>query len=240
MIKYTKICEYIRNKIETGEFLPEKKIPSENKFTKLFNVSRNTVRKAIEELANEGILTSVHGKGVFVLKKIPIDFKLNNNESFKEVILKKNLDFKTYIPIFETIIVDENLSEKTHFNIGDKIFHIIRVRSIDDEKVILDDNYFLFKYLEGLTEEIAYDSIYEFIEKVKSLKIKGTHKIISIEDLTTLDKEYLDIKNSTNIAVVKNFSYLDNGVLFEYTESHHRPDKFIFTSFAKREKKAEA
>lgn len=238
MVKYTKIFEYIKEKIESGEFQPEKKIPSENELTKIFKVSRNTVRKAIEELAYEGLLTSVHGKGVFVLKKIPIDFKLNNNESFKEVSKKKSLNFNTEIPIFETLTIDERLNKKTNFKIGEKVIHIIRVREIDNEKIILDDNYFLFEYLKNLTKEIALNSIYEFIENTLSLKINGTQKIISIENLTALDKKYLDLKNSTNIAVVKNFSYLDNGILFEYTESRHRPDKFIFTSFAKREKKS--
>ncbi len=237
MIKYTKIYEYIRNKVNSREFLPEEKIPSENEFVKLFNVSRNTVRKAIEKLSHEGILTPVHGKGVFVMKKIPIDFKLNDNQSFKEISLKKHLNFKTYVPVFEIITIDKDLNKRTNFEIGERVFHIVRIREIDSEKIILDENYFLYKYLEGLSEKVAYDSIYEFIETIKFLKIKGTHKIISVNKVTRQDIEYLDLKDFNNVVVVKNFSYLENGTFFEYTESHHRPDKFVFTSFAKREKK---
>lgn len=111
---------------------------------------------------------------------------------------------------------------------------MIRIREINNEKVILDDNYFLKEVVDGLTVSIAMDSIYEFLEKTKGLKINGTQKIISIESTTKDDQKYLDLNGNSLVAIVKNFGYLENGLLFEYTESHHRTDKFVFSSFAKR------
>ena len=60
--------------------------------------------------------------------------------------------------------------------------------------------------------------------------------LIGAESLykATKDKKYLDLRGNNLVAIVKNFAYLDNGTLFEYTESHHRSDKFVFSSYAKR------
>ena len=44
------------------------------------------------------------------------------------------------------------------------------------------------------------------------------------------------MKNFDTIVVVKSFTYLEGGDLFQYTESRHRPDKFKFTGYAYREK----
>ncbi|MGL5190300.1 MAG: trehalose operon repressor [Cetobacterium sp.] len=232
--RYLEIYNFIKENIDNGTYPPEEKIPSENQLKDIFSVSRNTVRKAIELLSSNGYLSSVHGKGVFVIKKIPVNFLLGGTESFKEASLKNGLNYKTTVPLFESLIVDENLSKKTHFLTGEEVYHMIRIREINNEKVILDDNYFLKEVVDGLTVSIAMDSIYEFLEKTKGLKINGTQKIISIESTTKDDQKYLDLNGNSLVAIVKNFGYLENGLLFEYTESHHRTDKFVFSSFAKR------
>lgn len=232
--KYLEIYNFIKENIDNGTYPPEEKIPSENQLKDIFSVSRNTIRKAIDLLASDGLLSSVHGKGVFVMKKIPVNFLLGGTESFKEVTLKNGLKYKTTIPVFETIIVDNELSKKTHFQIGEIVYHIIRIREISGEKVILDDNYFLKEVVEGLTASIAMDSIYEFLENKKGIKINGAQKIISVESPSKEDIKYLDLREINLVVIVKNFAYLENGILFEYTESHHRSDKFVFSSYAKR------
>lgn len=232
--RYLEIYDFIKKNIDDGIYLPEEKIPSENQLKDIFSVSRNTVRKAIDLLASDGLLSSVHGKGVFVMKKIPVNFLLGGTESFKEASLKNSLKYKTSIPIFEVLVVDDELNKKTHFPIGEIIYHIIRIREISGEKVILDDNFFLKEVVEGLTTSIAMGSIYEFLENKKRIKIKGAQKIISVEPPSEEDKKYLDLRGNNLVAIVKNFAYLDNGTLFEYTESHHRSDKFVFSSYAKR------
>ena len=141
--KYLEIYNFIKEKIDSGTYSPGEKIPSENQLKDIFSVSRNTVRKAIDLLASDGFLSSVHGKGVFVIKKIPVNFLLGGTESFKEASLKNSLNYKTTIPTFETLIVDNELSKKTHFSIGEIVYHIIRIREISGEKVILDVIYFL-------------------------------------------------------------------------------------------------
>lgn len=232
--KYLSIYESLKNKILLNEFEKDKKLPSENELTTLFNVSRNTVRRAIDMLASEGLVSSVHGKGVFVIDKKPFEFLVGGLQSFKEASSKNNINYNTNIPVFDTVTVDTPLHMKTKFTIGCKLFKILRIRNIDNFNVILDLNYFNSDIIKGLTKEIAYDSIYYYIENELKLKISGAQKIVSIVPATDMDRKYLDLCDHNSVAVITNFVYLDDGTLFEYTESRHRPDKFIFNTFARR------
>lgn len=68
--KYLVIKEYIQNLIMLDKCNYGEKIPSENELAKQFNMSRQTVRQAINLLENEGWLKSVHGSGTYVNKTI--------------------------------------------------------------------------------------------------------------------------------------------------------------------------
>lgn len=232
--KYSYIYNYLKDKIQSREFAPGKKLPSENELKSLFSVSRNTIRRAIDMLASEGLVTSVHGKGVFVIEKQPLKFSVGGLQSFKEVSESNSINYTTYIPVFDNIVIDEKLSKKTNFLINCNALNIFRVRNIDNENVILDINYFNLNVIKGITKEIASESIYNFIENELNLKISGAQKVVSVEPASEIDRKYLDLKGNDLVAVITNFVYLDDGTLFEYTESRHRPDRFTFNTFARR------
>ena len=65
--KYDKIYRELRRRIETEEYEFQEMLPSEKVLTEQFESSRNTVRRAISQLAAEAYVQSVHGKGVVVI-----------------------------------------------------------------------------------------------------------------------------------------------------------------------------
>lgn len=234
MVKYIEIYDYIKNKILNDEYKAGEKLPSENELTSLFDVSRNTVRRAINQLSFEGLVASVHGKGVFVLEKQQLKFLVGGLQSFKEASLNNNISYSTKVHCLKEIIIDEKLSKKTSFSLGSKAFYVERTRIIDGEESILDINYFLKNIIKNLTTDIASNSIYDYLENTLSLKIVGAQKIVSVEEVTNLDKKLINLKGYNLVAIIKNYVYLEDGTLFEYTESRHRPDKFTFSTYAKR------
>jgi GntR family transcriptional regulator, arabinose operon transcriptional repressor len=64
--KYQMVKDYVLSQIENQEFTEDERIPSESEFSKLLDVSSITVRKALSELVNEGVIYRVRGKGSFV------------------------------------------------------------------------------------------------------------------------------------------------------------------------------
>ncbi|MCK1991065.1 GntR family transcriptional regulator [Peribacillus muralis] len=64
--KYQVIIDDLKNKILTGEYSVGEQVPTESVMQEMYNVSRQTVRKSILELSNEGFLRSEKGSGTYV------------------------------------------------------------------------------------------------------------------------------------------------------------------------------
>lgn len=64
-LKYVDICEDLRDRILAVKIKPGDKLPSENMLSEQYGVSRQTVRKALEILQNEGYIYAEHGRGTF-------------------------------------------------------------------------------------------------------------------------------------------------------------------------------
>jgi len=231
---YTDIYDNIKNDIVKGIYKSGEKLPSENELCKEYCVSRGTVRKALEILAEEGLVNSLHGKGVYVLENNFITFSVGGLVSFKEASRINKKEFVTSVPEFQEIVIDEVLNKKTSLALGKEVYKLYRVRSLENERIIFDINYFLKDVVVGLTKEIGETSIYEYIEKNLNIKIGFANKIIQVETATARDKLNLDMKSYDFVVVVKNYVHLSDGTQFEYTESRHRPDRFIFSDFARR------
>lgn len=63
---YLQMADVLREAIARGYIPPEGQLPSESELTEHFGVARMTVRRAIKELRDDGVVFSIHGRGVFV------------------------------------------------------------------------------------------------------------------------------------------------------------------------------
>ncbi|EHG0201494.1 GntR family transcriptional regulator, partial [Salmonella enterica subsp. enterica serovar Napoli] len=63
---YQQVVEWIRESIYSGELVEDDRIPSEFQIMDMLEVSRGTVKKAVDQLVREGVLVQVQGKGTFV------------------------------------------------------------------------------------------------------------------------------------------------------------------------------
>ena len=64
-LKYSKLMEDLREKMVSGEIQAGDRLPSENELSAQYQVSRQTVRKALSVLQNEGYIYAEHGRGTF-------------------------------------------------------------------------------------------------------------------------------------------------------------------------------
>ncbi|OPD33210.1 transcriptional regulator, partial [Clostridium botulinum] len=217
------------NKIQSGE-----KLSSENEMMKEYNVSRDTIRKALNLLESNGYIQKVKGKGSFVLDINKFDFPVSGLTSFKELSTRMGVESNTLVKELKLIKPDNFLMKQLNLSKNDDVWKVIRVREIDNKKIILDKDFFNKKYVPLLTKDICENSIYEYLENELGLKISFAKKEITVQQATQEDKSYLDFENYNMIVVVKNYIYLDDMSLFQYTESRHRPDRFKFVEFARR------
>lgn len=236
--KYDQIYRSLREKIEQREYEYQSLMPSEHILVEMFHCSRNTVRRAIGQLADEGYVQSIHGKGVRVIYQPyqQSEFMLSGIESLKEAAARNKKSYTTKVVCFAELTVDGKISARTSFPIGSEIYYLQRVRYIDGQALIIDHNYFRKEIVKNLTPKIAEKSVYEYLEGELGENIVTTKRKVTVERMTEIDSKYLELKGYNCLAVVSSMTYNADGIMFEYTQSRHRPDSFVFYDQAQRMK----
>lgn len=234
--KFEEIYRDLKEKIETQEYLYQQLLPSENTMVDIYSCSRNTIRRAVAQLIEQGYVQSLHGKGVRVIYR-PVDqasFTIGGIETFKESAARNHRQTRTDVIRFTELTADARLAAKTGFPEGSALYYIQRVRNLDGKPLILDINMFLKDLVPGLNEEIARNSIYEYIENDLGMAIVTSKRRMTVERATEIDAKYLDLNDYNCLAVITGQTYNADGVMFEYTQSRHRPDYFCFQDTATR------
>jgi GntR family transcriptional regulator, trehalose operon transcriptional repressor len=233
--KYQIIFNTIVDQIKSGEIPPNSLLPSENELKDQYDTSRETIRKALNLLAQNGYIQKVRGKGSIVIDINKFDFPVSGLVSFKELADKMDKKPRTIVNELSLIIKpDGYIRQQLQLSGKDQVWKVVRTREIGGKKIILDKDYLAAKFVPSLTEEICADSIYAYLENELNLKISFAKKEIVVEEPTSEDRAFLDLEGFHNIVVIKNYVYLEDATLFQYTESRHRPDKFRFVDFARR------
>ena len=236
--KYDEIYLELKRDVERGACLYGGLMPSENALVERFGCSRNTVRRALAGLAEDGYVQPIHGKGVRVIYR-PMErasFRVGGIESFQETARRNRLNAVTKAVRFETVTTDRRMAEYSGFPEGAEVWDILRVRYLDGKPLILDYNLFLKSLVPGLTAEIAERSIYAYIEQELGMQIVTSKRTITVERATPLDEQLLELGDYNCLAVVSSQTFNSDGVLFEYTQSRHQPDQFSFHDTASRRK----
>ncbi|MFC4386304.1 trehalose operon repressor [Gracilibacillus marinus] len=232
--KYIMIYHEMIDQLESGVYRPKELLPSEHELTSIYQTSRETIRKALTLLAQNGYIQKIQGRGSVVIDRNKLDFHVSGLVSFKEVIDKLGEKAETHVQSCELMEASDTLQEQMKVKQSEKIWEIKRVRTFSNERVTLDKDYFVQSFVPHMTKEIARNSIYEYLENELQLAISFAKKEITVEYLTDEDRAYLDVDGFNNIVVIRNYVYLNDAQLFQYTESRQRPDKFRFVDFARR------
>lgn len=236
--KFEQIYKDLKEKIESGDYAYQDLLPSENTMVSIYNCSRNTIRRALSELTEQGYVQPLHGKGVRIIYQ-PIDqaaFTIGGIESFKESAIRNHKKRHTEVIQFAEITADERLAAKTGFPVGSELYYLQRVRFLDGIALILDVNMFLKSLVPNLTKEIAENSIYEYIENDLGMSIVTSKRKMTVERATQIDEKYLQLNDYNCLAVVTGQTFNADGIMFEYTQSRHRPDYFCFQDTATRKR----
>ncbi|MFV0466802.1 MAG: UTRA domain-containing protein [Lachnospiraceae bacterium] len=239
--KYEEIYRNLKEKIETDFYAYRELLPPEHTLIQTYDCSRNTVRRAIAKLVSEGYVQTMQGKGVRNIFQ-PIEqaaFTLGEIESFQESADRNGQVACSKVLLFIEMRIDDKLSERTTFPVGTEVYYIQRLHYLDGRALILNHNYFLKECMPELTAEIAEQSIYNYLENSLNMTIVNSRRIMTVEKITEIDEKYLSLNaNDYNcMAVVSSYTYDSNGIMFEYTQSRHRPDFFRFQDNAIRKLK---
>lgn len=223
---YYQLAEKLRNDIFNGKFKQDERIPSEPELSRMYEISRSTVRKAISLLVKEGLLVKAHGKGTFVATP-----KLNNLKdsflSFTENVkaLGKTLDTKT-LNIYNKIASEK---ETDFFNLAkpEEILVIERLRIVNDLPIGVETVFFTKKY-DSLRDENLNGSLYALLkEKYNIIPFTGS-KTIQICYATLEESALLDIPRGSALMLIEDNVYDTDNNPLHISKQVLRGDKFKY------------
>lgn len=237
MNKFREIFLDLEQKILNGEYPPQSLLPSENQLIKVYNVSRETVRKALNLLKDAGYIQKKQGKGSIVLDINRFDFPISGLTSFKELQEAQHIPNETKVVELKKVAVSPSLSQKTDWPVASEAWKLVRQRKIDGEVAILDRDYLTMTIIPELPVKKAEDSLYGYLENDLGLVIAYAQKEITVEPVDKEIRELMELSMEEQHAVfVRSLVFLEDTRCFEYTESIHKLDKFRFLEFARRRK----
>ena len=163
MKKYEIVREYILESIKKNIYLPGMVIESENELSSRLNVSRVTVRKALDDLCADNTLFKIKGKGTFVAEK-PKYFDFQCGVGFSSEIRKRNRVPSTNYAKIRHIKADALVAAELQIPLESEVWEVIRVRCADGIPIAHEHEFFPYLLMPDLTEEIAFSSIYDWLE----------------------------------------------------------------------------
>ena len=233
MNKFFKIYLELREKIENRQYRSNSLLPSENELAREYDVSRETIRKALLLLEN-GYIHKIQGKGSIVLDVHRCRLPVTGLMSFKERRQFQDVDAVTKVIINEEVEAPEFLVRLGLVKKGEKLIYLVRQRIVDGEAIILDKDYIRKNVIDNLPTERVEESLYEYLENDLGIKISYGNKDFKIEPVNEEDLTYIDLNGHKHIAVLRSDVYTEGTDFLHYTESRHRVDKFYFSEFARR------
>lgn len=232
--KYVTIYKEWKEKIESGQIAEGERLPTESSLMESYQVSRDTVRKSLNLLEQNGYIQRGRGRASLVMPKQRYTFPLSEIASFQEINKLSNAHAETEVVNLDILQDSHKIKKIFQQSVNGEVYELIRVRRMKDEAVILDKDYFVRDVVPRLPLNECKVSVYRYLEEELGLQISYAVKEITVQKANAEDYELLDMGDYNMVVVVKSHTYLENNTLFQCTESRHRPDKFRFVDLEKR------
>ena len=192
--KYQKVMLDLREKILTGTYPIDTKLPTEEELKKIYGVSRITVREAVNGLVSDGIVEKVQGKGSFVreLHHVKRLLKSNSIESFSKTAIKNGFKPKMEVLKLEKIKTNAELRDGLKCN-SDYAIHSLRICYLDNDPTVIESNYYPLPRFEGLTNYDLSGSLYQVLKDNYGIdNLKDSESILRV---VLADKEQARLLN---------------------------------------------
>ena len=169
---YQQLMEDVKSSINQGKYRPGEKIPTEPELSEQYNVSRITVRRAIEELCIEGYLIKKQGKGTFVdtpkiQRKIE---KADDALSFSDICAANGMEYSSHVISTKKVIARPDELKFFRMSQGSYLLYIQRVLCANGEPIQLENNFFPLPKFEYLVNE-------DFLNKSMFKTLRTKHGI---------------------------------------------------------------
>jgi GntR family transcriptional regulator len=224
------ISEQIQQQIINGHYLPGNKLPSERELIREWQVSRITIRRAIANLVQQGLVTTHQGKGAFVTEKCKVAYTLSNPLTFLENDLAdkgielslQNITFELVTPPTEVQTILQLPAQNPTAYLQKKLLLTNKVPGG------VDITYILPEIGQKLATELKQNMTFPILER-HNWHIDRVAAMIECTNANLELSEYLDIPLGHPLLVYRHTAYTTNNRPLVHGETISRGDRFCYS-----------
>jgi GntR family transcriptional regulator len=230
---YEQIASLLREEINNGLYEPSGKLPSEAELCKRFDVSRVTVRLALDKLTDEKAVERKQGKGTYATGK-QLRHGLDHLRSFHDSLVMQGLHPTMKLLSRDVVAVPDKLRTL----IGNKEKNCLllqRLHVVDREPIALGRSYLPVEVESVSWEMTEQKPTYSILEELTGLPVARADLAIKVGAADRELAKTLGLKVGSPLLVMERMSYFPNGACCDYSIFFIRPERYEFvmkTSFA--------
>lgn len=225
---YEQIKEILRSRILDGTYQPHQQMPSEADMMAAFDVSRITVRQALNDLQNEGLIFRIHGKGTYVSK--PKAFQdLGRLQGFGEAMRQMGYETFSRVLSVRTVVPAAQVQERLQLPKRAKVTELQRVRFLNREPISLDITYVPVSIGTRLAkEDLAARDVFVILENDYGMSLGHADlqigSTLADEGLAPL----LRIEEGSPVLFIERTTHTADGTPIDYEHLYYRGDAFQY------------
>ncbi len=221
---YKNVADKLRSHILQGKWAPGIVMPTEVELCKQFSASRVTIRKALENLTQEGIISRKAGKGTWVTE---------SEKGQEEWRFKYHSDYpfpkQTSIRILQSdhIAPDHSDSFFGYFGSDEIITRTKVLRNLKDTPLAISEIYMTVPHLEKVLSDFKPDEdvyIFAVLERTTGLRIREVHEIFDAVLAVGEVAKRLKIMESSPLTLITRIFFAEGGEIVQASRVHLRPD----------------
>ncbi|MCL2588510.1 MAG: GntR family transcriptional regulator [Oscillospiraceae bacterium] len=225
---YRQIAANIKQYIETNSIKIGDMIPSERELCDAFEVSRMTVRQAIDLLVQEHVLVRQKGKGTFVSAP-KFDQSLTALTSFTMDMTDRKLVSASHILGLEEIAAPAHVAKRLGLQSGETVIRLIRVRLANGHPYAHECSHLLADRARPILDvDFTHRSLYNALSTLCGVQMTRAKQVIAASVCPDQICSNLAIPKKSVTFHIERTTYNEQGTPFEYVESRYRIDKFKY------------
>ncbi len=223
---YVQLTRILIEEIRSGKWHAGQRIPSEEDLCKKYNVSKITVRQAINNLSSEGYLMKYQGKGTFVTGILPegclaMKTRLTEEMFGEEVNVEKKVLFRGIKKSFQ--------DAKEFLKTDDKLYYVLNKRIVNGKTACLEESFVPYHFIPEIESiDFTNSSLYSVLQ---DKGVKKIFKIIQTIEISHADMDLakrLEMRKGGAILVVHRLFLSSDGSPVAYTRFRGRSDRYKF------------
>lgn len=154
---------------------------------------------------------------------------LDHYDSVTDMVKQNGSTLQTKVITKEIIETNRYLSKYLEMPLATKIFHLVRLRIIDDIPATIESSWLPMNLVNGIEQENLDDSaFYEILDEKYGIHMKERDEELMIVRATSFESAYLPVHMEDSLLMIKGIVRNQDGVIFEYFENTAIPGLYVF------------